>query len=455
MLDSLDTLIAFVLIITVVSLLITIVVQMITSALNLRGKNVAWALAETFEAIEPKLAAQTKGLGKQLADHVLKDSLLSDVQFGPVVRPASAIRADELFDVLHRIATDKKAGTPTDIQNSVIRLFSALGVDKSVLERTGATVKEAQDVMQKLSTAVESIKDETAKTEVSKAFSEVSTKMTTLANNAANQMLTTVAGAEAAIQDAYQRFEHWFETGQDRARQWFTIHASMATAFFAIIFAFLLQLDTIEIFKTVSTNRAMRDKLVAQASGVLDQAGKILVDKNVVLTNALKNWTGGLKGDTKKAIDDAKLEVDANDTRGTLRQKVEKVLGASTDKADALKAFDAGVDTSAENELNTGAADYKLVKADLERTGFDLFPKNGWRWIDEKGNNHWCEHFFGMFFSILLLSLGAPFWFNILKSLASMRSSLVDNISSEQKEKKKKPDADKPGEPPPTVLPPQ
>jgi hypothetical protein len=31
----------------------------------------------------------------------------------------------------------------------------------------------------------------------------------------------------------------------------------------------------------------------------------------------------------------------------------------------------------------------------------------------------------GMLFSVLLLSLGAPFWFNILKSLASMRTSLV------------------------------
>ena len=71
MLDSLDTLIAFVLIITVVSLLITIVVQMITSAFNLRGKNVAWALAETFQTIEPELAVRATGLGKKLADRRL------------------------------------------------------------------------------------------------------------------------------------------------------------------------------------------------------------------------------------------------------------------------------------------------------------------------------------------------------------------------------------------------
>ena len=81
MLDSLDTLIAFALIFTVVSLLITIVVQMITSILNLRGHNLAWGVAEAFEAIAPDLKAEVEGRAKKLADHLLKDDLISDFQF--------------------------------------------------------------------------------------------------------------------------------------------------------------------------------------------------------------------------------------------------------------------------------------------------------------------------------------------------------------------------------------
>ena len=50
MLDSLDALIAFVLIMLVVSLLITIAVQMVSSALNLRGLNLAAGLTEILTA---------------------------------------------------------------------------------------------------------------------------------------------------------------------------------------------------------------------------------------------------------------------------------------------------------------------------------------------------------------------------------------------------------------------
>src|SRR5258706_97480 len=134
MLDSLDTLIAFALIFTIVSLLITILVQMITSFLSLRGKNLAWGIAEAFEAIAPELKAEVKGRGKLLADNLLKDPLISDSQIGSKVKAANVVRADELFDLLHRIATGKKPGTPHEVKNDVIALFKSLGVPDSVFE---------------------------------------------------------------------------------------------------------------------------------------------------------------------------------------------------------------------------------------------------------------------------------------------------------------------------------
>ena len=131
MLDSLDTLLAFTLIFTVVSLLITIVVQMITSFLNLRGRNLAWGIAEAFEAIAPGLEAKKDTGAKSLADHLLKDDLLSDSQIWKWTYRTNAVRADELFDLLHRIATGKKTKTgdkttPEEeikIKNDVITLL--------------------------------------------------------------------------------------------------------------------------------------------------------------------------------------------------------------------------------------------------------------------------------------------------------------------------------------------
>jgi hypothetical protein len=59
MLDSVDTLIAFVLIMLVVSLLITIAVQMVSAALNLRGVNLAQGLKMTFGVIAARYFCST------------------------------------------------------------------------------------------------------------------------------------------------------------------------------------------------------------------------------------------------------------------------------------------------------------------------------------------------------------------------------------------------------------
>jgi hypothetical protein len=74
MLDSLDTLIAFVLIMLGVSLLITIAVQMVSAAFNLRDLNLAQGLKRTFSVISP----DSDKNAKELANFVLKGRFLSD-----------------------------------------------------------------------------------------------------------------------------------------------------------------------------------------------------------------------------------------------------------------------------------------------------------------------------------------------------------------------------------------
>ena len=109
MLDSLDTLIAFVLIMLVVSLVITIAVQMTSAALNLRGLNLLNGLSNAFAAIAPELKQNTKDLARL----ILKGPLLSDsfLPNWPVIRwwrHSAAIRPDEGFDSIYRIATGRR-----------------------------------------------------------------------------------------------------------------------------------------------------------------------------------------------------------------------------------------------------------------------------------------------------------------------------------------------------------
>src|SRR6201987_6333241 len=76
MLNPLDTVIAFSVIMTVLSLLITIIVQMVSAAFSLRGKNLANALALTFQTIDPNIGKYAHSLAAQiLRDPIFSDSL--------------------------------------------------------------------------------------------------------------------------------------------------------------------------------------------------------------------------------------------------------------------------------------------------------------------------------------------------------------------------------------------
>jgi hypothetical protein len=76
MLNTLDTVIAFAVTMTVLSLLITLVVQMVSAALSLRGKNLANALALTFQTIDPTIGKYAHSLAAQiLRDPIFSDSL--------------------------------------------------------------------------------------------------------------------------------------------------------------------------------------------------------------------------------------------------------------------------------------------------------------------------------------------------------------------------------------------
>src|SRR5204863_4799423 len=147
MLESLDTLIAFVLIMLVVSMLITICVQMVSAALNLRGKYLGQGLAHTFSTILPDMAnADT------LACRILSGRLLSDSKFQPSStdkptddatsnfrRCATAVRPDEVFDALHRIATGRTQHL-ADLKGEAQDILKGLGVSDAVMQSAEADV---------------------------------------------------------------------------------------------------------------------------------------------------------------------------------------------------------------------------------------------------------------------------------------------------------------------------
>jgi hypothetical protein len=443
MLESLDTLIAFVLIMLVVSMLITIAVQILAAAFNLRGINLARGLTQTFNTILPGFEDQAKNF----ADCILCGRLLSDSSvFRSFRRKATAVRPDEVFDALHRIATGRR--DIPELRENARRLLQGLGLPEGFLDDAAAQVEVATGMVQRRAATVQELKEAAGAT-IAHLPPDQQARAQAVITALTNRLdaFETVAANKAdvvtqAVEAAYKKFQYWFEVSQERAQQWFTSHTRWFTIVFAIIFAFWLQLDTVEIFKLVSSNRAVRDALVAQSTNVIKQADKILGESPSVLQQALKTWRDNLTDENaRKAVEGENAS--PTDTRSSLREHIQKKLkAASVPKIDELlTALNNAIDAAAQESLKESAQQFSEVKLDLDHTGFALFPVDGkGRWGKTWSDGFW-PHFWGMIFSAGLLSLGAPFWFNALRSLASLRTKVAENITSEKEGKKKPPGA--------------
>ncbi len=420
MLDSLDTLIGFTLIFTVVSLLVTLVVQVVTALFNLRGLNLAWAVAETVEAILPELTAQAgasdpakpskASRGFRLAERLLRDPLVSDNQMFNFVGLSTAARPHELFDALKRLADGDPAKDP--IAADAKLLLAKLESLTAPAAGATAVVRGAAELADLL-----------ARTTVATAErGQLETALAALRDSATRH----VGEARHAVRE----FERHLAVGIERSQEWFAMHARLVTAGVGLLVAFSFQLDAIEIFHRVSSDRVLREKLVAQSASVLGQATPILAGSPNVLAEAFAAWQATLKDQALQRINAAAITVAAYETRESVERRLRAALqGIPAEQIDAaLTGFATQVDAAVKKAVAAAAPTARALYDGMAAAGFDLMPATfGQRWSPGYFASL-PSHFLGMLCSALLLSLGAPFWFNLLKNLASLRSVVASNI---------------------------
>ena len=485
MLQSFDTLIAFVTILTICSLFVLICVQMISAALSLRGKNMANALALSFQTVAPELGNKAH----LLAQRILSDPLLSDSvhphkdrttapgstpapgESGPMnILPsllgisagfsrwanstalplANAIRPQEVLAAIKNLAakkdewdkatadlaaattalanaaTDdakkkaqddqKTAQSKVDLLNKDLDLFNAA---KTVSAGFGSP----DDVVAKDISAVQTIVD--TLDENIPGLTQVKQDLQTAIANSAQTLTKKITTAESEV-------EGWLNAAQDRAQQWFQSHTRGFTIFVSIGFAFVLQWDAVEIFKRVSSDSATRDALV-KASSEVAKLGDVGSDPNgglihriVVAWNLQKDHS-----DPSKKLSEAGVL----HTRD-LRQKVEAMTTTPPEQTQALLAsFDALVEDQTQSYFVAQQTQLKDLEAITKNVGYQLIPDGGLRWGCSFAA--WGQHFFGMALFAALLTLGAPYWFNMLAQLANLRPALAQLMGQEDEDKKK------------------
>ncbi len=404
MLTTLDTVIAFAVIMTVLSLLITLVVQMVSATLSLRGKNLANALALTFQTIDPTIGKYAHSLAAQiLRDPIFSDSLWQKktrildengqkfiaaqrkLRDAKLRNPNDPNRADAISKATAEVNTAKAAVTIPNVTpnreqpwgfwaipwGGPMKIATAIRpgeIYRVLQEMREMTPEEAQllDIPKELPEKARGLVAALHRVDLPALESRVKLKDIAAAakifapeqQKAVLDALGSFGGTvERATTQAYDRFQRWFGSAQDRAEQWFQIHVRMVTIVGAIVVSVFLQLDTVEIYDKLRHEPKLVEALMKSAPGTLEQGAAV---------------QGQVDADTRE------------------------------------KAF----------------AD---LKEKIDSTGFELLP-HGWfaRWPTEK--LWWFNHLFGLALSAGLLTLGAPFWFNLLKNLTNLRPAVASLV---------------------------
>ena len=395
MLVYLDTLIGFSVVMLGISLLIVIVNQIVSALFAHRGANLRWGLRTLFADISPTalpaLAAQADAIADRVLIHpFVSDSIFSkyhtDNRFVKRWKLASAIRSDELVSVLSHLSTvGPLAGTAVsaDIQ--------------ALLNASNPTASRQVGIISAASAAVG------------------------IAPAAAVPLLGATFNT---IRESAGNLDAWFDAMMSRVAQRFAMQMRIWTLVFAALFAFATGLDSIQLLNQLYRNDDLRDKLSSAATDMLTTAGSILPNGSTSDKDAVTRvMTGTVTSALQKSLTDA--GVSAPTPIGITSEDagndwIMANVAKQEDKMKVKNAFHSNVATATRALIELRAKDAAHVQLVLSTSGLNILQS---QW-DRK---RILQQLVGVFVTIGLLSLGAPFWFNTLKSLSNLRPVVANN----------------------------
>ncbi len=187
------------------------------------------------------------------------------------------------------------------------------------------------------------------------------------------RLLIDSAGGDVCA--ARRNIEHWYDASMDRVSSWYKKRVQLVGLVVAILVAIVVNADTLTICQRLSTDKAVRDALVVSAQTTLQNQPKMA--------------------------------------------QTEAAAPSDADNAAAMQQFQKNID------------DLKTLKTDLTATGLPL----GWSSADFT-TLFPCSNTFqpltlgkklvGWLLTAIALSLGAPFWFNILDKALRLNKKPAD-----------------------------
>lgn len=248
---------------------------------------------------------------------------------------------------------------------------------------------------------------------------------------------TTPPAAAATSTDPLQKL---FNDTMDRATGWYKREVQMLTISIGCAIVLLGNADTLQIANILWASPTLRDAVVQQAGAAVKNGSTIeqrVKDARYPTTNPIPS------ADESSAEEESSAQgtppasqplcADASDQNCQILQKL---VGWGPDYKALNQHFCATLQAHRDDACK-GAADDPACRAALDGlvheprctiSGSDLaattaFP--GWAFFSTALGGLAIGHLLGWFLTIAAISLGAPFWFDILKSFMNIRNAGV------------------------------
>lgn len=425
MLEHINAFIAFTGVILLASLLVTLITQMIMAAFNLRGANLLWGLKRLLVQMNPGLDEVD---AKKVVNHILRHPLISKWKR----RLTPVIRLEEFSQLLIKTAdslkTEKSAeeepAEPGDAEAGEERRKKN-GIFRRILNWITGSKFEDLSISDGAITALENLTkmDPEALIEQLKEFER----------DLSSEKSHHLAMAQAVVRDKLKKarvklveMEYWFDKMTDRISERFTTWSKYISFGVAVVIAFVLKLDAIELLDRAYNDTEFRSRMVASSDYILNRSEEILNSESIF------NQAMDKLREKYEQIPDDDVPSFSNsiDAKNWLREK----LPDDDKRKEILDEYRDLVSEAAKERLGPLGSDVAEIKNKLDDVGFKAILFKG-EYFDDKWNDP--TRWIGIIISALLLSLGSPFWFNVLKNLTNLRTRLMQSEEKEREGRKK------------------
>jgi hypothetical protein len=229
-----------------------------------------------------------------------------------------------------------------------------------------------------------------AKSDTSLSMADVRGRISDLPPNSEirKTLLILIDEATDNVQKFRKNIETWFNDAMDRVSGWYKRRTQVIILALAVLVAAVSNADTIHIAKALSNDPALRQAIVAQAQEFAKQGQALVVTQESIPAKETGKAGSGIAGE----------------------ESLSERENPPTSPPPATPST--GRVDSPSDRINDSIAKLGQLGIPL---GWKAWPE-GWDWVNKV---------IGLLITAFAVSLGAPFWFNILQKVAKIRAAGV------------------------------